>query len=132
MFEGDVQIKLPQGHIKAAGGYLDYDDNDPTANNRRHCYYYYVEGLHSFTKKFYAAARWSHIMAGQGFPLVGNGDFNDYFFNQLTKDLKRLSLGAGYRWSPSLLTKIEYTFDKGRELGGALRNHENLFAVEGR
>ena len=42
----------------------------------------------------------------------------------------RLSLGLGYRFSPNLLVKGEYSFNEGTVLGGAKRIHENVFALE--
>jgi hypothetical protein len=78
VYEGDIRVRLPAGHVHAAGGCLRYDDNDTAADNRRDVYYYYVEALHQFSKKFYAAARWSHVLAADGFPLVGHGDFSEF------------------------------------------------------
>ena len=61
----------------------------------------------------------------------GNGDPDDYIFGGvLTKEIWRLSLGLGYRWNANLLTKAEYSFERGKEIGGARRAHEDLFAVE--
>jgi len=130
LVEGDVQFRFPRGHLKGAGGYLHYDDNDPGANNQRDVYYYYVEGLYNLTEKFYAAARFSQILASKGFSIVGHGDFKEYFYNELSKDLLRLTLGAGYRFSRDLILKAEYSLERGRELEGNKRNHEDLFAAE--
>jgi opacity protein-like surface antigen len=69
-------------------------------------------------------------MADQGFPIVGQGDFGDYFFSSLTKDLWRLSLGLGYRFSENLLLKAEYSFERGKEVGGDIRNQEDMFSVQ--
>ena len=130
LFEGDVEVKLPAGHLKAAGGFINFDDNDSAANNQRDVYYYYLEGLHNFTDKFYAAGRFSQILARQGFPIAGNADFGKYFLQELTEDLWRLSLGAGYRWSRDLVLKAEYSFEQGEQPNGEKRNHQNLFGVE--
>ena len=48
----------------------------------------------------------------------------------LTESLWRLSLGLGYRWSQNLVTKIEYSFERGKELGGDKRSSEDLFALQ--
>jgi len=130
VFEGDVRVRLPRGHIQAAGGYLKYDDNDSAADNRRDVYYYYVEALHQVTDKLYAAARWSHILADDGFPLVGHGDFTEFFYYQLTEDLWRLSVGLGYRFSPNLLFKAEYTLEQGTKVDGTHRTREDFVAAE--
>lgn len=130
VFEADVRVRWPNGHVSAAGGYLKYDDNDPLANNQREVYYYYVEGVQHLTTQLYAAARWSQVVAPDGFPIVGDGDPKTYSLNTFTEDLWRLGLGVGYRFSPNLLLKAEYTFNQGEELGGAERRHENVVAGE--
>jgi len=128
--EGDVQVSWPRGHLKSAGGYLRFDDNDRTTDNGRNLYYYYVEGLQQVNDKIYGAVRFSQIMAPGGFPLVGAGDFGTRFYGALTKDLYRMSVGAGYRWSRDLVFKVEYSLNRGRELGGKSRNHEDFFGTE--
>ena len=105
LVEGDVQVRLPRGYLKAAGGYAHYGDNDTTANNQRDIYYYYTEGLFNVTPKFYTVARFSQIMVPDGYPIVGNRNFGEYFFGSMTKNLWRLSLGVGYRLTPNLIWK---------------------------
>jgi hypothetical protein len=129
--EADVELRLPHDRIKAFGGYIRYDDSDSSANNGRDVFYYSVEGVHKFSPKFYAGVRFSQIFADKGFPIAGHGNLDDYLFSgTLTEEIWRLSLGLGYRWSENLLVKAEYTFERGKELGGEKRNHEDLFAIE--
>jgi hypothetical protein len=130
LVEGDVHLRLPKGHIKGAGGYIHANENHPTTDNQRDIYYYSVEGLYELTRTFYGAARFSQILAANGYPLVGNGDFMRGFYGPLTKDLWRVSLGLGYRPSPNFLIKGEYSLDGGRTVSGEGRNHENLLAIE--
>jgi len=131
IFEGDVALRWRRGHLKAFGGYVSYDDDDPTKNNARDIFYYSVEGLQSLTKKLYAASRFSQIRANGGYPVAGLGRLGKYFFSPiLTDDLWRLSLGLGYRLSDSLLIKTEYAFERGHETSGKDRGNENLFAIE--
>ena len=109
---------------------MQYDDNDPSANNRREVYYYYVEGTQKIYKGFYGSARWSQVFAKKGFPIAGNGDAGTYAFSgELTKELRLLSLGLGYRFSDQLILKAEYSFEHGKELDGTARNREDLFAA---
>ena len=129
LVEGDVQARYAGNQIKLAGGYLNYADNDPLGRNNRDVYYYYVEGTHDFTSRFYGAARFSQILANNGFPILGDGTFNSYF-TELTTDYWRLSLGLGYRFSRNLIIKGEYSFNRGRDDDGDARNHEDLFALE--
>ena len=130
LVEGDVQARLPHGRLSASGGYIRYDDNDPAAGNGRDVYYYAIEGVQDLTPKLYAAIRFSQIFADRGFPVVGNGAMNEYYFGTLTDELWRLSLGLGYRWNPNLLFKAEYSLERGEAQGGGERNRENLFGVE--
>jgi hypothetical protein len=130
LLEADATWRLPHGHVSAFGGYIRYNDNDPTADNSRDVYYYSVEGVHDVIGKLYAGARFSEIFAHRGFPLVGNGNMDDYLFGPLTDRIWRLSLGLGYRWNQHLVLKTEYTLERGKEIGGVNRDHEDLFATE--
>ena len=130
LVEGDATVRWKSGHVSAFGGYARYNDNDPSANNGRDIYYYSVEGVQGLSKKFYAAARFSEIKADKGLPIVGYGNFGDYFFGDLSSELWRLSLGLGYRFSDQLIIKTEYSFERGREMGGGSRSHEDFFGTE--
>jgi hypothetical protein len=130
LVEGDIQVRLARGQLRAFGGTIHYQDNDPAGRNRRDVYYYSFEAVHDIIGKLYGGVRFSQILADQGFPIVGNGDFGDYFFGPLTKDIWRLSLDVGYRWSQNLLLKAEYTFERGTTVEGENRNSEDLFALE--
>ncbi len=128
--QGDLQVRLPHGHLGAAGGLLHYGDNDSARANSRAVYFYSLEGAHDLTRDLYAAGRFSHILAGQGFPLVGSGDFSEYFYRELTRDLWRLSLGLGYRWSPNLVLKMEYTFERGADYPTGRESRRDLISAE--
>jgi hypothetical protein len=132
LFEGDVRFKLPRGYVHTAGGYIHSDDNDSSgADNERDVYYYYVEGFFNVTPKVYAAARFSQIFAEDGFPLLGgSGDWMQYFVNELSTELSRLSIGVGYWPTANLLLKTDFTFNTGETLSGESRIHENFFGVE--
>jgi hypothetical protein len=128
--EGDIEIRLPHGHLKAFGGYARFDDNDPARIDRRDIFYYSVEGVYDVTRKFYGAARFSQILVDKGIPIVGNGDLNRYLFGPPTTEIWRLSLGLGYRWRQNLIFKGEYCFERGKQATGEHREHEDLFALE--
>jgi hypothetical protein len=132
LFEGDVQVNLPRGYLRTAGGYIHSDDNDSSgADNGRDVYYYYAEGVFNITPKMYAAARFSQIFAEDGFPLLGDsGDWMQYFVNELSTELSRFSIGLGYRPTPNLLLKTDFTYNTGETVAGAARNNENFFGVE--
>src|SRR6267378_4226051 len=64
------------------------------------------------------ANRWSQMFARNGFPILGNGTWSEYFVgpgSSLTENLWRLSLGLGYRFNSNLLLKGEYSFNEGKE-----------------
>lgn len=134
LVEGDLAVRWTGGHLKAFGGAACYGDNDPAQSNARRMYFYSVEAQQQLARKFYAAARFSQLFADKGYPLPGNGNWNDYLFNYapngLATGLWRLSLGVGYRFSEHLLLKAEYTVERGRQLTGESRDHEDLFAAE--
>src|SRR5581483_2937987 len=130
LVEGDVQVRLPRGHVSAFGGYAHYHDNDPAVRNDRDIYFYSIEGVHDLVGKLYGAARFSQILCPGGYPLAGDGDFGEYYFGSPTTELWRLSLDLGYRWSQNLLLKAEYSFERGHTVQGDSRENEDLFALE--
>jgi cell division protein FtsB len=130
LVEADLTARWRSGHVSAFGGYALYIDNDPASDNGRNIFYYSVEGVQDLPKRFYAAARFSEIMAGEGFPIVGYGDFDEYYFEDLSTQLWRLSLGLGYRFSDSLVIKTEYSLEQGLETSGEERDHEDFLGTE--
>jgi hypothetical protein len=126
LYEGDAQYKWRSGYLKGAGGYANFSDN---ASNHRDIYYYYGEGVQHFSKRWYAAARFSQILARHGYPIVGNATFDDYM-GVLTDDIWRLSLGIGWRYNEHFLLKADYSFERGREQNGTARHHEDMFGAE--
>jgi hypothetical protein len=127
--ELDMTARWASGYVQAFGGYAQYGDNDPAADNRRDIFYYSAEVVQNLPEKFYAATRFSEVIADKGIPLLGNGDYDDYG-DALTSDLWRLSLGLGYRFSDRLIIKTEYAFEGGRQVDGESRDQENFFGTE--
>jgi hypothetical protein len=134
LVEGDVHLRFSRGDLKAFGGYVCYDDNDPNGDNQRDIYFYSIEGVLKLTRKFYAAARFGQIFVKDGYPIAGNGNQGDYFFtfdpNAYAEELWRLSLGLGYRFSENLAVKAEYSFEEGKEVSGARREDVDFVGAE--
>jgi hypothetical protein len=130
LVEGDLTARWAGGQVSAFGGYIHYDDDDPSASNTRDVYYYSVEAVQNLPRKFYAATRFSGAFAHNGFPIVGSGDMNEYFNGTLATELWRWSVGLGYRFCDRLVLKTEYAFEGGTEVGGGSRNQENFFGTE--
>jgi hypothetical protein len=128
--EADATARWKSGQVSAFGGWARYHDDDPGADNTRNIYYYSVEARQTLLKKFYAVTRWSQAFCHDGIPMVGYGDFSGFLYGPLTTDLWRLSLGFGYRFSDQLVLKAEYSFERGEELGGGARSHEDFFGTE--
>jgi len=128
--EADATLRWKSGHASGFGGWAGYHDNDPGANNSRNIYYYSAEVMQNLSKKFYAVTRFSQAFCNDGIPMVGYGNFGDYFYGPLTTELWRLSLGLGYRFSDRLVLKAEYSFEQGDQIGGESRQHENFFGTE--
>ena len=127
--QGDVRVRLPHGHLHLAGGFARYDDNEPGGSNQRDFWFWSAEGVHHFTPKFYAGARFSQVWVKDGYRLPGQGDFGAYYFGAPTEELWRLSLGLGYRLSENLVLKTEYSFERGRTMSGDSRDHEDMFSA---
>lgn len=128
--EGDVTARWKTGHVSAFGGYVRYGDNDPAADNSRNIYYYSIEAEQDLPHKFYLATRFSQILAPNGYPLVGYGNFNQYYMGMSATSLWRLSLGGGLRLSDRLAVKLEYSLERGASVGGDQRDHEDFFGTE--
>jgi hypothetical protein len=128
--EADSTARWKSGHVKVFGGVARYDDNDPTADNGRNIYYYSAEVLQNLPKNFYAVTRWSQAYCNDGVPMVGFGNFGNYFFGPLTENLWRWSLGLGYKFSERLVLKAEYSLERGYLTGGTKRNQEDFFGTE--
>ena len=129
--ELDAAYRWQTGHLKAAHGWVRYDDNNPDADFSRDLTYYSLEGMQYLTAKWYAAARYSAIDAPGGYPLAGHGGKGRYFYNPfapLTKDLQRLSVGFGYRFAEPMVWKIEYSWEDGHLANGAKRHDEDMFS----
>lgn len=129
--EIDASYRWRKGHLKAAYGWVSFDDNSPTADNSRHLTYYSLEGMQRLGEKLFVAARYSAIDADRGYPLAGQGDAGPFFYNPfapLTTDLKRLSLGLGYRFADPFVWKMEYSWEDGHLRNGAARTDQDMFS----
>lgn len=129
--EADAAAHWKGGTLRAAAGTARYDDNDSTRSNARRLRYYSLEGVQDLGEKWFAAARLSEVRVARGYPLVGWGNFGTFMFaGPPTTDLRRLSLGLGYRISRPVVLKFEYAFERGRLTNGVERDHENLLSTE--
>ena len=132
LYQVDARAHWEGGHLAAAGGAARYDDDDTAADNHRKLKHFYVEAVQRIAGGFYAAARYSEISVAQGYLLQGLGSGGTFFYNglPLTENLKRLSLGVGYRFGEPLLLKVEFAQEDGRMLNGQARDQEDVFATE--
>jgi hypothetical protein len=131
LLELDGAVHTGGTSLGVAGGTVRYDDNNRARNDSRHLTYYYIEGTQALTEQLLAAARFSHISAPGGYPLVGQGNFSTFLFGNIsTTSLTRLSLGLDYRFGPPLVLKLEYSPEWGRTLAGQNRNHEDILSTE--
>jgi hypothetical protein len=55
-----------------------------------------------------------------------------FFFRPgvLTEELRRMSVGVGYRFGQPLVLKAEYTWESGRLTTGMRRDHEDFFGTQ--
>ena len=101
----------------------------------RDIYYFQIEGVQNLNAGqniWYAGARYSRIVADEGFPLVANGNMDRYMFDNslLTKELWRFSIALGYRIGRNFLIKTEYNFERGKLIDDLKRDGEDFFGVE--
>jgi hypothetical protein len=131
----DGHFGWQSGHVHTGGGYLSYEDNDSAADNNRDVYYFQIEGVQNLNVSqniWYAGARYSRIVADEGFPLVANGNMDRYMFDNslLTKELWRFGVALGYRIGRNFLIKTEYNFERGKLVDDSKRDGEDFFGVE--
>lgn len=136
LVEGDAKFSWDKGHVAGFVGAAHYDDDDPEGDNHRDLTYYEFESIQSLwsraEKNLYAGLRFSRINTDHGFPIVGHGDFGEYFFNpaNFSENLWRLTLGTGIHLGTSLLIKAEYSWEGGDVIDGSKRDEENFTAAE--
>ena len=130
LYEFDAAWQWATGRAQATAGTAQFSDDNPAADDSRRLQYGGLEVVQQVNEKFYAAARYSEVRAAEGYPLVGLGDFGEYYFGSPTVRLHRLSLGLGYRFAEALTWKIEYSLENGRLINGATRGGENMFSTE--
>lgn len=131
LFEADAVARWKTGSATLALGTVRYDDNDRAVDNERRMRYGYLELVQGITERLYGAARYSEIRAPKGYPMVGGGQPGEYFFRpSLTEELRRLSLGLGYRIAEPVVLKFEYSWNSGHLFGGIRREGENYFGSE--
>ena len=131
--ELDAHWHWKTGHLAAATGWIDFDDNSTAADNSRHLDYYSLEAGQQLAGGLSAAARFSEIRAPRGYALVGQGNAGAYFYNPfapLTTDLRRLSAGLRYQFGPPLALKVEYSWETRRLKNGTDRDDANLLSTE--
>lgn len=119
------------GHLKAAAGWIDFDDDSTAGDNSRRLRYHSIEGRQKLGANLFGAARYSAIDVPGGYPLAGQGSAGKYFYSPfapLTTELERLSFGLGYQFAPPLVWKVEYSRETGRLVSGAKRSDEDMFA----
>lgn len=131
LYELDAVARWKNGHVAAAVGRANYDDDDTSRDNARTIDYHFVEVEQGLGEKLYSAARYSAMRVPDGYPLIGFGGFGRYFYSGLlTERLERLSLGLGYRLGPPLVLKFEYAIEDGRANTGVKRDRENFLSTE--
>jgi hypothetical protein len=130
LLEVDAAGRWQGGSLKAAAGTVRFGDNDPQADDSRHADYFYIEAVQRLSEGFFGAARFSQISAPRGFPVVGQGNFGEYDYEESTTRLNRLSMGVGYQFGPPMVLKVEVSPEWGRTTDGDNRDQEDVFSTE--
>lgn len=132
LYQADATARWKRGHASVSLGQVRFDDSDTRNDNSRRIRYGSLEAVQDLVDGLYAAVRYSEIDAPKGYPLVGWAPMGPFFFRPgvLTEELHRLSAGLGYRFGPSLVVKVEYSWESGRMTTGARRDHEDFFGTQ--
>jgi hypothetical protein len=129
--EVDAVYRWKGGEATAAGGLVQFQDTGTGSSSTRDMSYFYLEAMQHLSDRLYGAVRFSEVLAPGGYPLAGDGVRGEYFFgNVLTTDLYRLSLGAGYRFSPPVEFKVDFSPEWGRTTTDGGRDREDYFSTE--
>lgn len=121
----------PTGHLRAAGGVTYYDDDDTSRDNRRAMRHVVLEGVQEWGRGAFGAVRYSWIDTDGGYPIAGLGSFGKYFFGPFqSREVWRLGLGLGYRWTDDILLKLEYTLERGTLTNGSDRQSMDQIATQ--
>ncbi len=131
LFEVDATARWRSGHLGAALGQVRFGDSDTTADNSRRLRYGHVEAVQVLAGSLYGAVRYSEVRAPRGYPLAGWGAAGTFFYRpSFAEQLRRLSLGLGYRFGEAVVLKAEYARESGRMTNGAARNDEDFLGGE--
>ena len=131
LFQAEARAHWKGGHLALALGRAHYADDDPLVDDTRRIRFGSVELVQHLGERVFAAARWSEMRAPRGYLLTGWGQMGTFFFRpSLTEELRRLSVGLGWRIGPPLVWKIEYTRERGRMTTGAARDDEDFVGSE--
>lgn len=127
----DSTVRWKTGRLGLSIGQAHYNDSDPLADNSRTLKFGHVEGVQTITGALFGAVRHSEITVDRGYPLAGWAPMGAFFFRPvLTEELRRTSVGLGYRFGDPLVLKVEYTWENGRTTTGLRRDKENFFGTE--
>lgn len=132
LFQADATARWKRGQVGVTFGQVHFNDSDTTTDNSRRLRYGMLELVQQITDPLYIAARHSEIRAPGGYPLAGWGPLATFFFRPgvVTEELRRTSVGLGYRFGAPLILKVEYTWESGRMTNGLPRDQENFVGTE--
>lgn len=133
LYELDAVWRWKEGHFQANSGEAWFDDDSAVADNSRHFTFYTLEAMQQITGKLYAAARYGKVRVPEGYPLAGQGNAGNYFYNPSAPrmtSLERFSAGLGYQFDLPLVWKVEYSWETGHVVSGAHRADVDTLATE--
>ena len=130
LLEFDANWQWKTGHLKSTAGFVKFSDANTAGDDSRRMNYFSLEAVQQIDERFYGAARYSEVRAPGGYPLVGHGNFGQYYFGPRTENLHRMTLGLGYRFADPLVWKLDYSWEDGRLSNGKRRQQEDMLATE--
>jgi hypothetical protein len=133
LWQADGRYRWKTGEVSVFAGRIRAGDNDRAADHDVEGWYASVEARQELTRRLYAAARYSCIEVDPpGYPLVGQGDQGLLYRPDppLVESLWRVSVGLGYRWHARLVTKAEYSWERGDTVAGADLDARDLVSLQ--
>jgi hypothetical protein len=133
LMEIDGGWRWKTGHLKAAAGWIDFEEVRASSRETRDLRYHSIELSQRVAGEFHGAVRFSELSAPRGYPIAGQGIAGKYFHNPNAphmREVQRLTAGLRYQFGPPLVWKIEYSRETAETITGAERGDTDLFASQ--
>lgn len=129
----DAGWRWKDGHLKAAAGWIDFEETRTDGHEQRSLRYHSLEFSQRIAGDLHGALRYSELGSPDGYPIAGQGNAGKYFHNPAAphmSEIRRLTAGLRYQFGPPLVWKVEYSREDAQTMTGADRGDTDLFASQ--